>query len=317
MYIICEAFYTVTKVWITLNLICKKQVKQMYHNNLLHKFNTVCIVLNLWLVFDLYGLFLMSLFIVFLKEFNINPDTLTGRNKYHCICMLFCTFILILLEKKLHCSLYIRKFFNRQREKLAAFIIIPLALCVIYFHKVYERLIAERIVLSWLMFFFIVAIFFVYRAIQRENTRDKMLQMRFNMLEDNYRTLLDAQKEKAALLHDMKHHIATLQAIIEAENQQAALSYVQQIYNKLIKRQNHTWTYNSVLDLVLNGKLEEARQKNIQVEIECDNMSELALKPMDICALFSNILDNAIEANTRQPHEKSGGLACHAKDTNV
>lgn len=46
-------------------------------------------------------------------------------------------------------------------------------------------------------------------------------------------------------------------------------------------------------------KFHEAETAGIMVEYEFDDMSELLLKPMEICALFTNLLDNAIEANEK------------------
>lgn len=289
-YYICEIIYVFEKICIIFGIVRK------YHRNLWHTF---CIALGLWLVLDLYGIFIISLAAIFLREFDIQPNTLIDMNIYHCACILFCGIILICLNNKLF--LCFEKIFRKYGQKWSFPVMVILVLCVLYFHKVYKRLVAERLVLSWLAFFFILAVFFIYRTIQKENTRDKILQVRFQMLEDNYNTLLNAQREKAALLHDMKHHISTLQSMMETGRQQDALNYIQQIYGELAQGQNRIWTCHPVIDIILNGKLQDTQRENIKFEVKCDDMSELTLKPMDICALFANLLDNAIEANLRLP----------------
>jgi sensor histidine kinase YesM len=66
--------------------------------------------------------------------------------------------------------------------------------------------------------------------------------------------------------------------------------------------QNNTKLVNTnhfELDIVLNMKLQEAEQKGIAIQAVCDDMTELKMQTKDICSLFSNILDNAIEANEK------------------
>ena len=185
---------------------------------------------------------------------------------------------------------------------------LPLALCVIYFQRVYKRLIAERLVISWMAFFFAGAVIFALWTLQKERARDKMLHLKFQMLEDNYQSLLKAQKEKAALLHDIKNHMSALHDMIMEGQNHAALDYVQQICGELSRGQSRVWTNHPILDLILNRKLQDARRGSIRVELECDDMSGLILQPADICALFSNILDNAIESNLRQDKPSSRWL---------
>ncbi len=269
-----------------------------------YKKNAFCSAFCFWTVLSLLNLFLMSLCSIFMESFNISPDLLTSRNLYRGLYLLaFASFLAWswkFIREHLAGSTASQNIYKKFRGKLSFPAMLPLALCAIYFQRVYKRLIAERLVLSWMAFFFIAAVVFALRTIQKEQSRDKLLQLKFQMLEDNYLSLLKAQKEKAALLHDMKNHMAALRNMIMAGQNLAALAYVQQIYGELAQGQSRTWTNHPILDLILNGKLQDAHRESIRVELECDDMSGLILQPVDICALFSNILDNAIESNLRQ-----------------
>ncbi len=271
-----------------------------------------CSAFSLWALLSLLDLFLMSLCSIFIESFGISPDILTARNACRGLyLLLFAAFLfwnLKIIHKHPACSASLQNLYKKHLENMYIPAMLPLALCVIYFQRVYKRLIAERLVISWMAFFFAGAVIFALWTLQKERARDKMLHLKFQMLEDNYQSLLKAQKEKAALLHDIKNHMSALHDMIMEGQNHAALDYVQQICGELSRGQSRVWTNHPILDLILNRKLQDARRGSIRVELECDDMSGLILQPADICALFSNILDNAIESNLRQDKPSSRWL---------
>ena len=67
----------------------------------------------------------------------------------------------------------------------------------------------------------------------------------------------------------------------------------------LQKGRNRDLVNHDLLNLILNQKFQEAEDAGISLQYEMADMSGLQLKPTEICALFSNLLDNAIEANQK------------------
>lgn len=82
-----------------------------------------------------------------------------------------------------------------------------------------------------------------------------------------------------------------------------ALEYIEEILGELGKCGSMIQTHHTMLDLILNRKLQEAQAAGIPVRCEYDDMSGLELTTMELCALFANLLDNAIEANERCSEE--------------
>lgn len=56
------------------------------------------------------------------------------------------------------------------------------------------------------------------------------------------------------------------------------------------------WTGNVMIDLILNQKSAEAREKGIKMNILTVPISEFSCTDREIISLFGNLLDNAIEA---------------------
>ena len=145
---------------------------------------------------------------------------------------------------------------------------------------------------------------------------NKMLQMRFSMLADNYQGLMELTNERAILVHDTKNHLRTISTMLAQEKPDEAKAYISQITAQLEGGKDMVWSNHEMLNLVLNMKFREAKKAQIQVECQCDDMSGLALSSVEICALFSNLLDNAIEANKKCPAgmERRISLLCARRE---
>ena len=55
------------------------------------------------------------------------------------------------------------------------------------------------------------------------------------------------------------------------------------------------WTGNKLIDLILNCKRLEAKENGLVVNIQADTLKNVAIPDSDLCVIFSNLLDNAIE----------------------
>lgn len=96
--------------------------------------------------------------------------------------------------------------------------------------------------------------------------------------------------------HDMKNQIAVLKDMTKNE-QNSYIDSIQEtidIYNDIAK------TGNEVLDIVLTQKSLLCTSKHIKFTYICDGTPFLKFESMDIIALFANILDNAIEAVSKE-----------------
>lgn len=96
--------------------------------------------------------------------------------------------------------------------------------------------------------------------------------------------------------HDMKNHMMVIAAYLNEENYEQAKAYTSEILDKLNAVHSYIETGNSLLNHILNEKLNLARALGISVKAEIENVSFAKMESLDFSALLSNILDNAIEA---------------------
>ncbi len=100
-----------------------------------------------------------------------------------------------------------------------------------------------------------------------------------------------------SLKHDMKNHLMVTLSYLNDNDVDAAKSYISQILNKLNAIHSYIETGNSLLNHILNEKLNAARESGIDVKAEVENLAFEKMEAIDFSALFSNMMDNAIEAS--------------------
>ena len=103
------------------------------------------------------------------------------------------------------------------------------------------------------------------------------------------------------LKHDMRNHLMVIASYLNDGDPEAARAYTSQILDKLNAVKSYVETGNSLMNHILNEKLNAAREKKIAVKAEIENLSFSGMESIDFSALLTNLLDNAIEACEKEP----------------
>lgn len=118
--------------------------------------------------------------------------------------------------------------------------------------------------------------------------------------EQNYYKKINEEKDKVrSLHHDIKNHIICIKNLCEDEKIDKILEYINSMevninaYRKLSKDFN---TGNMILDSILREKKLICIEKGIDFYVDMDFSKSSFIEMIDICTIFSNLIDNAIEA---------------------
>lgn len=130
-------------------------------------------------------------------------------------------------------------------------------------------------------------------------TQAKMLQMKNDLLEQNYKSLQELYRNNQYLFHDFKNHMILLKNYMKHREYDKAGQYLEEITEPVEQLSNYIYTGCGILDLVLNIKGDEAKRKGIRYLVEADKDLKLPLNENDLGNIFFNLLDNAIEACER------------------
>ena len=96
--------------------------------------------------------------------------------------------------------------------------------------------------------------------------------------------------------HDMKNHLMVIASYFNSGDYDEAKAYISRILDKLNSMYSYIETGNSLMNHILNDKLNAAREKGISVKAEIETLHFKRMESIDFSALLSNLLDNAIEA---------------------
>jgi signal transduction histidine kinase len=94
-------------------------------------------------------------------------------------------------------------------------------------------------------------------------------------------------------MHDLKHYLIALKNETSPEKKQ---EYLDELEQEIAIQESFQNTGNQVLDVILTNKSLQCRKSGITVKAMADGNILTFMHVKDICALFGNLLDNAIEA---------------------
>lgn len=112
-----------------------------------------------------------------------------------------------------------------------------------------------------------------------------------------FRNISDNDREMRRFRHDISSQLRCLGQFLAEGRTEEALDYLQRIGNhfeELAVRKYYTG--NEILDIVINQKILEIRGKGIEIEFEGKMDRPDFMDTYDLCTIFSNMLDNGIEA---------------------
>jgi len=118
---------------------------------------------------------------------------------------------------------------------------------------------------------------------------------------DTYRK---AQEDTRAFRHDMNNNLSAVVSLMSEKKYSAAEEYIRSMSANLSSFSPGVVTGDDMLDSLISSKLPVMKENNIDFSSKGIIEGGLKWKPIDICAVFANLLDNAIEACNRVSSEK-------------
>lgn len=144
-------------------------------------------------------------------------------------------------------------------------------------------------------------VFYLYDAIvsSLSDKAEKKMILQQNKYYDNQLNLMKESLESTrALRHDFKNHISTIYAMAENDNKEALLLYLSQMFNTGSNKIKYANSGNMTIDSIINFKIQEAIQKDIQINHELIIPESMLIPSFDMTIILGNLLDNAINATS-------------------
>lgn len=154
-----------------------------------------------------------------------------------------------------------------------------------------KSLVSMSMVIAVLIFLIIL---WVKNRILREG--NNTLVMEEQLQHQKYCEMVDIMEQNRELIHDTKHHFLVVQEYLKNEEYENLQKYVKQISDEFQRTVPKVYTGIKILDFILEQKRVMAQKAGIRYEIETMLLTGIPTTEQETCALFGNLLDNAIEA---------------------
>jgi len=141
------------------------------------------------------------------------------------------------------------------------------------------------ILLSVLVNLYVVQLLSRHEQLLQEQALSEVNRVYYDQLEQS-------QLEVRRLRHDLANHLQTMQQL----SGNALHRYIDALIDTPAMQPRRRYCENQIVNAVLQNKSARIEQSEIQSSFSVSLPSDLPLQDIDLCALFANGLDNAIEA---------------------
>ena len=117
---------------------------------------------------------------------------------------------------------------------------------------------------------------------------------------EQYQQFRDNDESLHRLYHDLKHQIAFIRGEADSQRRETYLTEMDEVIRR---HEAATETGSTLLDTILTSKNLSCMQKGITMTCFADGHELDFMDAMDVCSIFGNALDNAIEYEERIPEE--------------
>lgn len=162
----------------------------------------------------------------------------------------------------------------------------------------------ELFITIFIIFILNIAVFLTYKyiiEIMIETEEKNILERKYINYIEQFEIIKENFENLNILKHDFKKYISYINKLILDENYDELLKFIKEINNvdKFKNDENIIKTNNIYIDTILNLKLNEAIENNINIETDINVPYDINIPSVDIICLLGNLLDNCIEANLK------------------
>lgn len=152
------------------------------------------------------------------------------------------------------------------------------------------------------------ALFLLYYVIELERKTELEAELRdihytMELEQSHYRAVEARREELAKIRHDFNNQLAAISALLQSGDRADAQTMLSQLSAGIAATREAPYCAIPVVNAVLTEKDALCREAGITLHTELDLPETLAVEPLHLCSILSNLLDNAIHgcAGTEQP----------------
>ena len=175
--------------------------------------------------------------------------------------------------------------------------IIPKYRSTLYTGRVLQCYIVLSLVLLIILLLF-YAMFLMLAVSLNRNARLQQENHLLSLQQERYKNLCMAIEEARQARHDIRHHFVQLSALAEQGDMEKIKKYLLAAIGKISDYNLH-FCENQAVDSVFGYYSALAKRENIPFHALVSLPADLSIDEIDLCLVFSNLLENAIQASVK------------------
>lgn len=144
-----------------------------------------------------------------------------------------------------------------------------------------------------------IMVFLLAASRQKNAEKQKWNETYLEAQAKHYEYLIKREEETKKFRHDMRKHMRAIYDLAGQEGKDELRGYVERICGKFEMPESAVTVGNATADAVINRFAEMFSQKNIEFIVSGHLPSDCFVDAFDLCTIFSNILENAMEASEK------------------
>lgn len=132
----------------------------------------------------------------------------------------------------------------------------------------------------------------------------QIIENQVELQRQNYQKLNESLQQMYTAKHDFRQHISAIRSMMQQEKLKEALEYIEQFNQNELSNILPTLCHNFVADSIVKYYMSLAISKSIIFQPQLNIPEEIGIKPLDLCVVLGNCLENAIEACEKLGNEK-------------
>jgi two-component system, LytTR family, sensor histidine kinase AgrC len=131
----------------------------------------------------------------------------------------------------------------------------------------------------------------------------------------HFEALKESQEKTILYRHDMRHHLNLIGTYLADNNSAAAQKYIKEVEKTIEDAVIEKYCNNYTVNLILCSYILKAKNERITVETQINLPEKNAVSDMDLCIVFSNAIENAVNAcrNIPSTNDRTLKIVCKAK----
>lgn len=105
-------------------------------------------------------------------------------------------------------------------------------------------------------------------------------------------------------IHDYKHKLLALESMMKSKKYNEVLMNIEAELMLFADKAFYLNTGNNIVDIIINSKMNIAQSYGITITVNAKITNEIKIDDIDLSVILGNLIDNAIEAATKENEEK-------------